>query len=97
MPTTTPKRLTGPMSRRLHDARVDAGLSRRALAELVGISERTVNYYEDSTYSGKRKPIVLRAWADVTGRRIEEVSGPSDRPLLRTGWLHGTADRRVAA
>lgn len=85
------------MSRRLHDARVEAGLSRRALADLVGISERTVNYYENPAYSGKRKPIVIRAWAEVTGRQLEEVFGPAGRPFSRLGWLNGTPATADAA
>ena len=85
------RRLTGPMSRRLRLARIDAGLSRRALSKLVGISERAVNYYEDPSYARARKPIVVRAWAQATGRQFEEIWGTTEQGIGRTGWLSETA------
>lgn len=75
------------MSKRLRTAREDTGLSRRAFAELIGVSERTVNYYEDAKYFGKRKPIVVRAWAEACGRDFAEIWGaptPSDQGIART-------------
>lgn len=75
------------MSRRLHDARVGAELSRRALAEAVGISERAVNYYEDPGYAGARKMVYVRAWAQATGYDFEELWGTDQQPLARTGWF----------
>ena len=85
------KRLTGPMSRRLRLARIDAGLSRRALSELIGISERAVNYYEDPSYARARKPYIVRAWAEATGRKFEDIWGTTERGIGRTGWLRETA------
>lgn len=84
------------MSLRLRDARITAGLSRRQLAELTGLSERTVNYYEDRTYARRRKATYVRAWAQATGRDFEELWGAADQPFDRTGWLSPTAARRSA-
>lgn len=75
------------MSRRLLDARTEAGLSRKALAALIGVSERAVNYYEDPAYGRARKVYIVRAWAEATGREIEELWGPSEQPFSRSGWL----------
>jgi transcriptional regulator with XRE-family HTH domain len=99
MPTTTTrKRLTGPMSRRLLSARNEAGLSRKALADHIGISERAVAYYEDPKYGRARKPIVVRAWAEACGHEFEEVWGAaSKQPILRSGWLGATADLAAAS
>lgn len=98
MPTTTPtrRRLRGVMSKRLQDARVEAGLSRKALAELIGLSERAVNYYEDPSYGRARKPYIVRAWAEATERDFEELWGPPDRPLDRSGWLGQTSHHHAA-
>lgn len=63
------------MSKRLRAARIETGLSRRAFAELIGVAERTVNYYEDPKYFGKRKAIVVRAWAEACGRDFSEIWG----------------------
>lgn len=95
MTTTTPKRLRGPMSRRLHDARVEAGLSRKALAALIDVSERAVNYYENPLYTGKRKPIVVKAWAEATGRTPEELSGPPGQELSRRACNGGSPRARA--
>jgi DNA-binding XRE family transcriptional regulator len=84
MPTTpTRKRLTGPTSGRLLSARNEAGLSRKALADLIGISERAVAYYEDHTYARARKPIVVRAWAEACGRTFEELWPQRDVEVRR--------------
>lgn len=83
-------RLVGPVSRRLKVARTSANLSRRALAELVGMSVRAVNYYENPNYAGLRKPIYMERWAEVCGRDYEEIAGPATRPLARSGWSSQT-------
>lgn len=90
--TTTQSRLTGPMSLRLRNARIQAGLSVKSLHLLTGISIRAINYYEDPRYSGARKSLAVKAWADATGRDFEELFGTPERPLARTGWLRPTAD-----
>ena len=98
MRTTTPKRLVGPMSRRLHDARIGANLSRRELAKMTGLSERIINYYESPQYARARKPTFVRAWADATGRTFEEIWGTaSEQPSRRFGCSSGTPARRTAA
>lgn len=90
--TITKTRLTGPMSLRLRDARITAGMSRRELAEVVGMSERAVNYYEDRNYSRARKSSLVNLWAQATGRTFEELWGAaSEQPILRTGWSRRTA------
>jgi transcriptional regulator with XRE-family HTH domain len=83
-------RLIGPMSRRLRAARDYAGLSRRELAELIGISLRAVNYYENPDYARGRKSIVVRAWADACGRDFEEIWGVAGRELPRSGCVSRT-------
>jgi transcriptional regulator with XRE-family HTH domain len=83
MPTTTPARskLKGPMSARLHAARIEAGLSRRALADLIDVSERLVNYYEDTNYARGRKRGYVRRWAEATGRSFEELWGAAGQEI----------------
>lgn len=97
MPTTAKTRLSGPMSLRLRDARITAGLSRRELAERTDIAERTINYYEDRTYSRRRKAAYVRAIAEATGRSFEELWGTKDKPFDRSGWLRGTAELTASA
>lgn len=76
------------MSRRLRIAREDAGITRPALATLIGISLRAVNYYEDPSYARARKEIVVRAWADACGREFKELWGnASDQPWRQTGCM----------
>lgn len=99
MPTATPthRRLTGPVSKRLHTARTSTGLSRKALAELVGMSERAVNYYENPDYPGLRKPIYLRRWAEVCGYTYEEIAGRPGRELARSGCISRTPAYALAS
>ena len=53
---------------RLEKARKDAGLSGSELAECIGVSRSTIVNYESPNYSKKRRPIVLKAWAqEFTG------------------------------
>lgn len=85
------------MSRRLHVAREEAGYSRRALADLLGISERAVNYYEDPKYARARKPIVVRAWAQACGREYEEIWGIAGRELPRSGCISRTPAHALAS
>jgi DNA-binding XRE family transcriptional regulator len=87
----TKTRLTGPMSLRLRDARITAGLSRKGLAQLIGASERTVNYYESPAYGRARKSYIVRDWAEATGREVEELWGTKEQPLNRTGWFRAKA------
>lgn len=89
--TTRPKRLVGPMSRRLKAARTTAGLSRKALAERIGVSERAVNYYEDPKYARARKSYIVREWAEACGRDFEDIWGRAGQETARTGWSSGTA------
>lgn len=97
MPTSKRPRLHGPMSKRLRDAREAAGFSRPKLAEAIGVSERAINYYENPNYMGRRKSAYVKAWAAACGRDFEEIWGPPDHPLARTGWLRPTAARTRAA
>jgi len=71
------------MSARLHAARVTAGLSRRALADLIDVSERLVNYYESPDYTRARKKGYVRAWAEATGHTFEELWGPAGKEISR--------------
>lgn len=98
MPTTEPKRLIGPMSRRLRDARTGAGLSRRELAKRTGLAERTINYYESPKYARARKASFVQTWATACGRTFEEIWGTaSEQPSRRFGCSSRTAaHRRVA-
>jgi transcriptional regulator with XRE-family HTH domain len=84
------------MSRRLKAARTDAGFTQQDLADLTGIALKTVNNYENSTYARARKPYVVRTWAEACGRDFEELWGPSERPLDRSGWLGRTPHHQAA-
>ena len=97
MPTAATKtRLRGPMSLRLRDARITAGLSRKQLAIRTGIAERTINYYENPAYKRHRKPSFVRDIAEATGRDFEELWGPAEHPFDRSGCTSKTP-RQVAA
>lgn len=97
MPTAATKtRLRGPMSLRLRDARITAGLSRRQLARLTGIAERTINNYESADYKRHRKPSFVRDIATATNRDFEELWGPAEHPFDRSGWFSGTPAHAAA-
>lgn len=98
MGTARRKRLTGPMSKRLRTAREDAGLSRAQLAEITGLSPKTIFNYEDPSYARNRKAAFVRSWADGTGRTFEDLwGGPLGQGIVRTGWLRDFPERvRVA-
>ena len=57
------------MSDRMWKARKDAGLTAAEIAEVIGISRKSVTNYE----TGTTKPLkpILRAWAEVTGTYVE--------------------------
>lgn len=84
------------MSLRLRDARTTAGLTRKQLADLAGLSERTVNYYEDKNYRRSRKPSFVRLWAEACDREFEEVWGTTEHPVLRTGWTRVSPGSKAA-
>lgn len=69
--TTTRRRLTGPMSQRLRTARVNAGYTQQEIADLTGMSLKSVNNYENARYAGNRKAIYVRAWAGICGPRVQ--------------------------
>ena len=60
---------TWTLSDRMWKARKDAGLSPAQIADLIGISRKSVWTYE----TGTTKPLrpILKAWAEVTGTYIE--------------------------
>lgn len=81
------RRLTGPMSKRLRAAREDALLTQQQLADLIGMSLKSVNNYENPLYEGARKAVYVREWARVTGREFKHIWGartPSDQGIART-------------
>jgi len=79
----TQHRLTGPLSNRLRQAREDADLTRPQLSEATGISERTIAYYEDPTYTRNRKTVFVKPWAEACGRTYEEIAGKPGREVSR--------------
>lgn len=79
------------MSKRLRAARKEAGLSRQALADLIGASPRLIAYYEDPEYRRGRKAIYVRPWAEACGYEFEEVWGSNHRPISRFGCFSRTA------
>lgn len=98
MPTVTPtRRLTGPMSKRLRAARVEAGFTQQELADRIGVVLKTVNNYENHKYPGARKIIVVRAWAQTCGRDFEDIWGRSRQGIARTGWPSRTAGQTLLA
>lgn len=78
------------MSTRLRTAREGAGLTQKQIAMTLGLALKTVNNYENPNYTGARKPIVVRAWAELCDRRFEEIWGTARRPLARSGWSSQT-------
>lgn len=69
------------LGERLRKAREDAEMSQQQLADLVGISRRSVSAYESGD-STPRRPVLL-AWALATG--------------VNMGWLHQDEALRAAA
>lgn len=73
MSTTTLTRLEGTMSQRLRTSREEAGYTQQALADLIGTCLKTIHNYENRSYAGARKKIVVGRWAELTGRDFEEL------------------------
>jgi transcriptional regulator with XRE-family HTH domain len=91
--STTRTRLTGPMSRRLRQSRLAAGLTQQQLADEVGASLKTINNYENDAYPRARKRYIVREWADATGRTFDELWGPPGREISRRAWNGDTRIR----
>lgn len=75
------------MSQRLRTARVGVGLTQQDVADQTGMSLKSVNNYENPNYTGARKAIYVRAWAELCGRQFKEIWGtptPSDQGIART-------------
>jgi transcriptional regulator with XRE-family HTH domain len=75
------------MSKRLRAAREDANLTQRQLGELIGMSLKSVNNYENPLYAGHRKAVYVREWARVTGREFADIWGsrtPRDQRIAST-------------
>lgn len=72
------------MADRMRKARMDAGYTAAQIAEVIGISRKTVTNYEN----GDTVPLraILNAWAEVTGTYVE---------WLRDGSLSITHDYRA--
>lgn len=70
------------LSDRMWKARKDAGLSPAEIADMIGISRKSVWNYE----SGATKPLrpILRAWAEVTGTYVEWLEG-GEAPFQDSG------------
>ena len=83
------------MSRRLLIARENAGLSRRELSDVTGISLKGIYNYEDPKYARHRKPYTVRVWAEACGCAFEDLWGRGEQGIGRTGWLSGTAGLAV--
>lgn len=94
---TRSKRLSGPMSARLRQARTEAGLSQQHVATAIGVVLKTVNNYENPNYAGARKRYVVKEWAELCGREFEELWGTRRQPLDRTGWFSPKPVRRTRA
>jgi len=75
------------MPRRLHEARLHAGLSRLDLSRATGIAVRTINYYEDTSYRRARKRAFVQAWADATGVPFGDLWVPGDQPRKSFPWM----------
>lgn len=72
MPTRDPS-----LGERIQRARLDAGLSRRQLADRIGRSHASVTYYELGRYTPPL-PVALRI-AKATGVRLGRLVGDDDR------------------
>lgn len=85
------------MSARLRAAREGAGLTQQQIADATGASLKTVNNYENPKYLGAKKLYILRDWAELCGRNIEEITGPARRPLARSGCTSQTPAYALAS
>lgn len=63
----------------IHQARTDAGLSQRELAELVGTTASVICRLEDADYDG-HSMAMLRRIAKALNRRVEVRMPPNDEP-----------------
>lgn len=63
----------------IYDARTEAGLSLRELAELVGTSASALHRLEDAEYEGHSLSM-LRRVAKALNRRVEVRMPPIDEP-----------------
>lgn len=82
---THPELPTWTLGDRLRKAREFAGLDQGELAERIGISRGTVGNYELGHGVRRPKPVVINAWAAVTGvplswlTDMEEEAGRDSR------------------
>jgi transcriptional regulator with XRE-family HTH domain len=67
------KKSPSPMGARLAALRQQAGLSQAQLAEVVGIPQRTISFYE--TEAGDLPSTLIPALADALGVSLEELLG----------------------
>jgi transcriptional regulator with XRE-family HTH domain len=65
---------TAEVGARVERARVAAGLSQRALADITGISQPTLSRIISGNRAAKMPELMAIAWA--TGVRVTELSGP---------------------
>lgn len=86
------------IGRRLAEAREKAGLNQDELAELIGVTKRTIGGYEGGTINPYRK---LNELAQATGVAREWLSygedgAPTDDGLDREAVRRGVESLRVA-
>lgn len=58
---------------RMRKARMDARLTAQRISDLIGISRKSVTNYENG--DTHPLPVILQAWADVTGVYVEWLKG----------------------
>jgi ribosome-binding protein aMBF1 (putative translation factor) len=63
-------RVNAQVAQLVHDARTEAGLTQRELAERIGTKQSVIARLEDADYDGHSLSI-LRRIADALGRRLE--------------------------
>ena len=77
------ERLNAQVAQLIYDARTEAKLTQKQLAELVGTTQPVIARLEDADYDG-HSLTMLRRIAEALGRRVEVRLVPGRRKLQRT-------------
>jgi putative transcriptional regulator len=63
--------MTDRLSNRLHDIRTEHGLTQAALAEMVGVSRKTINTVENGVFVPST--VLALKLARALGKRVEDL------------------------
>lgn len=82
-------------SEKLRELRKNSGLSQEELAEKIGVSRRSLIYYEQGR-SYPSRPETVKAIADVFGITTDELYSDRDRFISEAAAVGGTRARQSA-